>query len=32
MTVIGDFSVRGGISTTVTAIYEKNHPRRLRNV
>ena len=23
MTVIGDFSVRGGISTTVTATYEK---------
>jgi 7-cyano-7-deazaguanine reductase len=24
MTVIGDFSVRGGIKTTVTATYEKN--------
>ena len=23
MTVVGDFSVRGGISTTVTATYEK---------
>jgi len=27
MTVVGDFSVRGGISTTVTAVYEKN-PKR----
>src|SRR6266581_3930365 len=23
MTVVGDFSVRGGISTTVTAVYEQ---------
>ena len=23
MTVVGDFSVRGGITTTVTAAYEK---------
>ena len=25
MTVVGDFSVRGGISTTVSATYEKPH-------
>jgi 7-cyano-7-deazaguanine reductase len=30
MTVVGDFSVRGGISTTVTAAYEKG--KRLRPV
>jgi 7-cyano-7-deazaguanine reductase len=24
MTVVGDFSVRGGISTTVTATYERS--------
>ena len=24
MTVVGDFSVRGGISTSVTAVYEKD--------
>ena len=28
MTVIGDFSVRGGISTTVTASYEKDKGKR----
>ena len=28
MTVIGDFSVRGGIGTTVTASYEKAQGRR----
>jgi 7-cyano-7-deazaguanine reductase len=28
MTVVGDFSVRGGISTTVTATYEKDEGRR----
>jgi 7-cyano-7-deazaguanine reductase len=28
MTVIGDFSVRGGISTTVTATYEKGEGRK----
>jgi 7-cyano-7-deazaguanine reductase len=27
MTVIGDFSVRGGIKTVVTAEYSKPHPR-----
>lgn len=27
MTVVGDFSVRGGISTTVTASYEKSRGR-----
>ncbi len=26
MTVVGDFSVRGGISTVVTATYEKGQP------
>ena len=31
MTVVGDFSVRGGISTTVTATYEKGkRPRPAR--
>jgi NADPH-dependent 7-cyano-7-deazaguanine reductase QueF len=30
MTVIGDFSVRGGISTTVTASYEKAPAARAR--
>jgi 7-cyano-7-deazaguanine reductase len=28
MTVVGDFSVRGGISTTVTATYEKEKGKR----
>jgi 7-cyano-7-deazaguanine reductase len=28
MTVVGDFSVRGGISTTVTATYEKGKGTR----
>ena len=28
MTVVGDFSVRGGISTTVTATYEKRQGKR----
>ena len=28
MTVIGDFSVRGGISTTVTATYDKDSASR----
>lgn len=27
MTVVGDFSVRGGISTAVTAVYEKEDGR-----
>jgi 7-cyano-7-deazaguanine reductase len=27
MTVVGDFSVRGGISTAVTAVYEKDAKR-----
>jgi NADPH-dependent 7-cyano-7-deazaguanine reductase QueF len=26
MTVVGDFSVRGGISTVVTVTYEKDVP------
>jgi 7-cyano-7-deazaguanine reductase len=26
MTVVGDFSVRGGLTTTVTAIYERQGP------
>jgi 7-cyano-7-deazaguanine reductase len=30
MTVVGDFSVRGGISTTVTASYEKGQGRAPR--
>jgi hypothetical protein len=30
MTVVGDFSVRGGISTTVTAAYEKGKSRKLK--
>jgi 7-cyano-7-deazaguanine reductase len=25
MTVVGDFSVRGGISTSVTAVYDRDH-------
>jgi 7-cyano-7-deazaguanine reductase len=28
MTVVGDFSARGGISTTVTAEYDKGHGTR----
>ncbi|PYR79859.1 MAG: NADPH-dependent 7-cyano-7-deazaguanine reductase QueF [Acidobacteria bacterium] len=28
MTVVGDFSVRGGIATTVTATYPSAHPHR----
>ena len=28
MTVVGDFSVRGGISTTVTASYDKRESRK----
>ena len=31
MTVVGDFSVRGGISTTVTASYEKPSARQTRS-
>src|SRR4029079_15118380 len=30
MTVVGDFTARGGISTTVTAEYEKAEARRQR--
>jgi 7-cyano-7-deazaguanine reductase len=30
MTVVGDFSVRGGISTTVTATYTKDEGRGLK--
>jgi NADPH-dependent 7-cyano-7-deazaguanine reductase QueF len=30
MTVVGDFSVRGGISTTVTATYDKKSARTNR--
>jgi 7-cyano-7-deazaguanine reductase len=31
MTVVGDFSVRGGIKTTVTAEYHAQGPDRARN-
>jgi 7-cyano-7-deazaguanine reductase len=31
MTVVGDFSVRGGISTVVTAKYEKTEFRILKS-
>jgi 7-cyano-7-deazaguanine reductase len=31
MTVVGDFSVRGGISTAVTAVYEKETEGRRQN-